>query len=64
MKKLMFSRYPLHFSLGLYGLILFSDIEHNFILKKWKFYAQIIHALILASNSIFYIFFCKFLDTL
>jgi len=38
-------------------------LKQNFLLKKVKNYTQITHALILASNCIFYIF-VKFLDAL
>jgi hypothetical protein len=35
-QKLVVHGYVLSFSLGLCGLILFSDFEHNFLLKNLK----------------------------
>ncbi len=60
-QKLVVHRHLLHFSLGLCGLILFSDFQTNFFFKKViKNYTQITPALFLAHNCIFYIFFSNF----
>ncbi len=57
MQKLVLYRYLLNFSLGLCGLILFSDFWTYFSPLKSKKSTQITYALFLATNSIFYNFF-------
>ncbi len=59
-QKLVLHRYLLNFSLGLCGLILFSDFKMYISPLKRKKYTR---ALFLASDSIFYNFF-QILDAL
>ncbi len=56
----MLHRYLRYFSLGLYGLISYSDFKTLFSPQKVKKYTQITHALIFTSNpvsSTFYYYF-------
>jgi len=59
-QKLVLSRHLLTFSLRICGLILFSDLKNNFLLKNVINNTQITDTLILASNSIFYNLFQNF----